>query len=59
MASGSVTNANFRGKAPAAKLFVQPVGMLTEAIYGRGDFDLALRQRFAARRGADQRLYLE
>jgi subtilisin-like proprotein convertase family protein len=30
LASGSVSNASFRGKAPAAKLFVQPLGMMTK-----------------------------
>ena len=29
-ASGSVSNASFRGKAPGARLFVQPVAMLTK-----------------------------
>jgi subtilisin-like proprotein convertase family protein len=30
MASGSLSNASFRGKAPAARIFVQPVGVMTK-----------------------------
>ncbi len=30
VARGSLSNASFRGKAPAARLFVQPVGMFTK-----------------------------
>ena len=58
-ASGSVTNANFRGKAPAAKLFVQPVAMMTKPFADGATLIWPSDSDLQQGAGADQRLYLE
>ena len=55
----SVTNAQFPRQGAGGQA-LRPAGRDDdEALYGRGDPVLALRQRLAARRRADQRLHLQ
>ena len=53
------TNGQFRGMAPAASLYVLPVGLLDRTLLGRGDLLLALGQLLAADGCADQCVHLQ